>query len=437
MTVFHLRTHRSQAAPAAPTILLDWFTSGEGSTIQVRESLTADLVPSAEAMDFLRFSAAVYCADRLTPRPAMWTRTMELEFAVRDVKAWRAVAAELSAALSFLSGDKWRLAPMPSSELSRPTALPRQEVDAVCLFSGGLDSLAGAVDLLAEGKKVCLVAHYEGGQAPKVQLHVARQLARRFGADRVVLRRLFLRPSAAAARQTRPLPDTREPSMRSRSLLFLAAGLVVASGYGGNVPLFIPENGFIGINVPLTLARSGSLSTRTTHPHFMADIGALASRLRIGNPIVNPYRVLTKGEILATSRDREAVVALARETLSCAHPEAPRYAKRPQGNCGYCLPCLIRRAALHHVGLDNPNDYSFDALREVGELAGDRGSDLRALVRSLSRQARPVDILRNGPVLPADLKEFAAVYERGRHEMLTWMRAANPSSHVRGQLPTS
>jgi hypothetical protein len=32
--------------------------------------------------------------------------------------------------------------------------------------------------------------------------------------------------------------------------------LTVAVGHGPEVPLYIPENGFIGINVPLTGARA-------------------------------------------------------------------------------------------------------------------------------------------------------------------------------------
>lgn len=435
MTDFLLRTRRDQTAPPAPTVLLDWFESGDGSTIQTNRSLTDHLAPPPVATDFLRFAAAVYCADRLSPRPGTWTRSIALGLPVADIDAWLATTQDLASALGFLSGDEWRLTPIASREIEGLVVAPDQSVDAVCLFSGGLDSFTGAVDLLADGKTICLVAHYEGGQAPKAQDDLAQQLVHQFGQDRVVLRRLFLRPASPAAGQTRSLPDVRESSTRSRSLLFLAAGLAVAAGYGPDVPLFIPENGFIGINVPLTEARSGSLSTRTTHPHFMEALGDCTARLGITNAIVNPFRLMTKGEILANSRDQETLTALARRTLSCAHPEAPRYAKRKQGNCGYCFPCLIRRAAMHHVGLDDPSDYAFDAPREDAELTGDRGNDLRALVRSLARDPRPVDVLRNGPVPASEVAAFAGVYERGRREILTWIRDANPSPSIRRQLP--
>jgi 7-cyano-7-deazaguanine synthase in queuosine biosynthesis len=435
MTHFQLRTRRNQVALPAPTVLLDW--TGGGSTIQRRHSLTTDLSPPAAAIDFLRFAGAVYCVDKLAARPGTWGRSLSLDIPVRDIERWTAAAPVVAEALSFLSGDQWKLDLRPDSAPTTEAAPLASDVDAVCLFSGGLDSFTGAVDLLAEGRRVCLVAHYEGGQAPKTQEHLFRVLRRTYGRDRLVLRQIFLRPAPPSNLQTRPLPDARESTTRTRSILFLAAGLVVASGYGPDVPLLIPENGFIGINVPLTRARTGSLSTRTTHPYFMEQFERSIRALGLTNPIVNPYRTMTKGEMLANSPDRNTLFAHAPTTLSCAHPEAPRYAKRQQGNCGYCFPCLIRRASMHHVNLDDPNDYAFDVLNEATEMEQDRGADLRALIRSLNHAADPLDVLRNGPVRPEDLTAFAGVYARGRSEILTWLRATTTAARLRRQLPAS
>jgi 7-cyano-7-deazaguanine synthase in queuosine biosynthesis len=430
---FQLRTMRNQSPRLHPTVLLDYF--GAGSTIQDAGNLCTDLVPTSAAFDFFRFAAAVYCADKLAVRPSTWTRSLSIEVPVRALDDWIAVSDPLGETLSFLSGDEWIVNPISSTETVRPYEQVEDPVDAVCLFSGGLDSFAGAVDLLADGKKVCLVAHYEGGQAPKTQSYLAQQLVSEYGSDRVIFRHLFLRPSPPSSAQARPLPSERESSTRARSILFLGAGLLVASGYGPNVPLFVPENGFIGINVPLTDARNGSLSTRTTHPHFMDELTQCLARLGISNTITNPYRVITKGELLAESHGQEVLFQFARQTLSCAHPEAPRYASRPQGNCGYCFPCLIRRASLHHVGLDDPNDYAFDALSEDGEMAGNRGADLRALTRSLNRTVQAIDVLRNGSVPSVDIAAFASVFEHGRAEILNWLIDSTLSPVLRRQLP--
>ena len=55
---------------------------------------------------------------------------------------------------------------------------------------------------------------------------------------------------------------------------------------------------------------------------------------------------------------------LAPASISCAHPETPRWRNQPQGNCGYCLPCLVRRAALAQIGQDRSDDYAWDALAD-------------------------------------------------------------------------
>jgi 7-cyano-7-deazaguanine synthase in queuosine biosynthesis len=435
MTSYQLRTQPRQAAAAAPTALLDWFDgSPRHSTIQYRGSLRSRLAIPAAGLDLLKVAAAVYCADRLAERPGTWTRSIQLSVPVREPELWGAVRDQLVEAISFLSGDYWQLDVRPSAEpVGRPSEFA-EPVDAVCLFSGGLDSFTGALNLLAECKTVCLVGHHGAGQANQAQQGLWRELARRYPGQ-AILRQFFLQPAAPARDQRRPLAAFRELSQRSRSLLFLAAGLTVAAGYGPDVPLYIPENGFIGINVPLTGARAGSLSTRTTHPHFIASFSECVRRIGITNPIVNPFRIMTKGEILADCRDQQTLRELADQTLSCAHPEAARWAQAEQTNCGYCFPCLIRRASMHHVGLDKPETYTYDVLTDNAELAQDKGNDLRALIRSLNQPAKPTDVLRNGPVPAEDIAHFAGVYERGRREILAWMTAAARSRNLRQQLP--
>jgi hypothetical protein len=193
---------------------------------------------------------------------------------------------------------------------------------------------------------------------------------------------LFLRPAPHHLAQDQPLPPERETTSRSRSLLFLTSALALASSIGPAVPVYLPENGYIGVNVPLTPARSGSFSTRTTHPHFLSLLQQTARAVGINNPLVNPYRLMTKGEMLESSRNPELLRDLSRLSVSCSHPEVARYARRPQGNCGYCFPCLIRRASTARSGWDSADDYSWDALSDPALLDtdSDRSADLRAVV---------------------------------------------------------
>jgi hypothetical protein len=239
-----------------------------------------------------------------------------------------------------------------------------------------------------------------------------------------------LRPASQRSSQARPLPRGGfENTTRSRSFLFFAAGVAVADALGATQPLYVPENGFIGINVPLTPARAGSLSTRTTHPLYMRRMRTALDLLGLHHPIENPYRLATKGEALERSSNRKLLLSLAPHSVSCSHPEAPRWVKRPQGNCGYCYPCLIRRASLHHVGYDQAADYAWDALTDAALLhrSTKRGRSLRALTASLGQDERTEDVVTNGRIPNGETVAFFDVYRRGRAELRAWLTGAGPA----------
>jgi len=421
-----LRTDRTEAVAPEDTLALDWFFGNQRSTVQSSGDLLSGLHPPAHARDLLRVAVAAYITDRLVSRGRMadsWTRELELSVPVSSRVAWTGAQGSLVEALDFLSGDHWQVN-FRDTDQARGGAQAGLAADAVCLFSGGLDSLSGAIDLLDRGKRIVLVGHYEGGLAPKRQGELAAALRREYGDDKIELRHLFLRAAAPNRLQERPLPRQRENTMRSRSLLFIAAGLAVASALGPEVPLYIPENGYIGINVPLTGSRPASLSTRTTHPYFFHRLRAAFDPIGMTNRLENPYRLMTKGEMLAASPNPALLEQLAPRSLSCAHPEAVRYARLPPGNCGYCYPCLIRRAALHAVGQDTDH-YAFDIATRPELLGpGQKGASVRALIRSLAQSPSPRDVLRNGPIPDGETAKFAGMYERGRAELWQWLTAA-------------
>jgi len=411
------------SALAAGYRALDWWTE-PGGNIDAGGGLLRRIRPLAAAREFLGLAAAAYCIDRVTPRDAgSWSRQLELVVPVSNPDLWGAGLGHLETALRFLSGDEWHVRVEAAS--ARPNDQPDADpsVDSVCLFSGGLDSLTGAITLLGEQKRLCLVGHYEGGLTPGVQVALSQVLGAAYGTSAVQLRQLFLRPAPPRPNQVNSLSGARERSSRTRSLLFIAAGLAVASSNGSTTPLVIPENGFIGVNVPLTLSRTGSLSTRTTHPYFIATLGEFLKGIGIFNRLENPFRMMTKGELLVANAGNKQLQQLARQSISCAHPEAARWAKRPQGNCGYCFPCLIRRASMYKVGWDVPADYAFDVARDGRLMAGERGADLRAVRASLRAAFRASDVLRNGPIASTEILGFAGVHQRGREELALWLNA--------------
>lgn len=228
------------------------------------------LAPAPRAWDFLSFALAVNAADQALPRsksPDGWTREIELEIAVQDQRFWHSKRAELDALLRFLTTDIWKVSFLdggqPAPE-AKSLFAPRE--DSACLLSGGLDSLAGAIDLTARGRKLLAVSQIAAGDKTN-----QAQFAERIGG----LYHLQLNHNAQGWVEG-------ERSQRARSLVFLAYGLLAATSLqihrnGSATTLFVPENGFISINPPLTPDRLGSLSTRTTHPVFIAGLEELVS----------------------------------------------------------------------------------------------------------------------------------------------------------------
>jgi 7-cyano-7-deazaguanine synthase in queuosine biosynthesis len=333
-------------------------------------------LPAGTVTDFLLTSLAIWAADKLVLRrhsPDAWTRDITLSLPAAS--SWAAGLPRLAALLNFLTGDNWVLnAREGSVTLGHASPWPHAWLpQAVVLFSGGLDSLVGAIDNLEAGRQLLLVSHYDFGQLAAVQQALAAGLHEHYGPGR--LHHLGIRVQ---------FPEAPELTLRSRSLLYLALGLTAAAAFGPDTPLLVPENGWISLNPPLTLNRLGPYSTRTTHPYFLARLTALWQEADISHPLANPYQDFSKGEMLAHCRNRGLLERLFTLTISCARPEVGRWQGQGTGACGYCYPCLMRRAALDRLGWDNGRDYRVDVLSEP-EIVRHRvkGSDLRALLIAL------------------------------------------------------
>nr|WP_202800394.1 Qat anti-phage system QueC-like protein QatC [Mycolicibacterium phlei] len=281
--------------------------------------------------------------------PDGWTREFDLDIALHTPDRWVRLAQSFASALAFLTTDKWQLtfrdggfAPPPQPQ---PPRYPL--TDSVVLLSGGLDSLIGAIDLTRQGKSLFAVSQTVRGDRKK-----QGDFAKHIGD----LEHLPVNHNARTRGQ-------KEPSQRSRSLIFLAFGALAATATqryadGDTVPLYVCENGFIAINPPLTRARIGALSTRTAHPAFLGHMQDILDSAGLRIRIENPYAEKTKGEMMRECLDQELLAALASESTSCG-----RFQRYQYTHCGRCLPCQIRRAAFLSWGHDDLTEYHY---RDLG-----------------------------------------------------------------------
>ena len=218
-----------------------------------------------------------------------------------------------------------------------------------------------------------------------------------------------------------------ESTMRARSLLFLALGTAVASALPSGAPLYIPENGPISLNVPLTAGRAGTHSTRTTHPHTIDLFRQLLTALGVDVLLRTPYRFKTKGEMLRDCADQSVLGAGIHSTMSCSRPQSGRFHGRPVGqHCGYCVPCIIRRAALNAVSLDDEprNTDVLGANIQANETAGhDKRAFLIAIarLRDMSPLEVASEILSAGPIDTSELGGLTEVFRRGLVEVESFL----------------
>lgn len=425
-----IRVETSGEDSAGPAIPIRWLSDRDRSTIVLAQSgPLGQLGEHTEAAeDLLAVAIAVYCADRVVMRdegPDGWTRHIQVDVPVRRPDRWDNDLLEQ--AISFLTGDHWRLklrCGQPHPGL-RTTGRSLITPDAVALFSGGVDSLAGVCTSRQAGETMALASYYDEGSTGRLQ----KQLVATLGSDHPHCQfriEWVNRPRSTNRR------NPKEPTSRSRSLLFLALGLLVACAQGAR-RLQMAENGYIALNVPLHQGRIGSLSTRSAHPQFVDDLNQVIGGTDLGVQIDNPYLLMTKGEVAECLMQHASHVAWT--TVSCAHPAAGRWRRQPFGNCGYCYPCIIRQAGFHRFGKDD-TPYLVDPFSDLGFYGSrtERTSDIRSVARFLLDPVRRGDINATGRVGSHDMvHKLYGMYRRGVSELVNLFEART-TSEVRREL---
>src|ERR1700730_3155425 len=228
-------------------------------------------IPS-RLLDLLEIAAYVYCADRWSRRGAKtaveyhaWSRDFVFHVKVRDFEFWSLaeVGEQLSAALTFLSGDRsFEFDFQPGHETPAENLFDLKgisQADAkdarIALFSGGLDSLAGVYETLKDcGDKLCLVSHRSSQpQIGKTQDALVKALRSRFP-NRVQHYRFECNLTGERAE---------EETQRTRMFLYSATAAAIA-GTVGTKEFTIFENGITSFNFPRRQEIVNARATPTT-----------------------------------------------------------------------------------------------------------------------------------------------------------------------------
>jgi 7-cyano-7-deazaguanine synthase in queuosine biosynthesis len=144
--------------------------------VELEEFLGKKMQPLVK--DLLEIGTAVYISDLHTKRQKDLNRKIGLLMPLRNPDAWKAVRNEMERAVSFLGRDRFSIHPVRHSERAAKfeKSAEQSDKDCVCLFSGGLDSTAGAVWALENGLRPLFVSHYSNHRLGSIQKTVIRRL---------------------------------------------------------------------------------------------------------------------------------------------------------------------------------------------------------------------------------------------------------------------
>lgn len=306
-------------------------------------------VPSV-FIDLLEIAAYVYCADQALSRGgagaldlgAKWRRSIIFSIPVRHPDIWssKEVGDVLQDTLSFLSEDQYRFtftslkSPLDVDLYFEFPAGPGSEfqVDEVLLFSGGLDSFAGAVEEIIVNKhNVALVSHRSSPKIAGSQVALVKELSERSPKG--------IKPFHVPVWINKDRSLSREFTQRTRSFLYACLGATVATMFKLHRIRFY-ENGVVSLNLPVSAQVIGARATRMTHPKTLSGFAKLFSLLTGKEfQVNNPFVWKTKGEVTNVI-GRAGCADLIKETISCS-----RVYERTKvhTHCGVCSQCVDRR----------------------------------------------------------------------------------------------
>ncbi len=357
---------------AAGRQIVELDSIGSGANVNIRFEKVARIFQqhlSPRLVDLLEIASYVYSADCATNRGTAWTdggateswgRDFLFVIPVREPKFWNSaeIGPLITDVLNFLSNDKYSFTFVPlEHDRSEPQYLefgglrdwPFYAPERVVMFSGGLDSLAGAVETARAGSKLVLVSHRPVTTAAARQRKLFKEIQKEFP-DQVIHIPVWINKDERFGR---------ESTQRTRSFLYSALGTVVGQSVrAGGVRFF--ENGVVSLNLPVADEVLRARASRTTHPVALQLFQFLYSKVTERDfAIDNPYIHKTKTEVVASLSANKAAHLISL-TCSCSHS---MFKSKAQQHCGTCSQCIDRRFAITAAGLlayDPEIDYISD-----------------------------------------------------------------------------
>jgi 7-cyano-7-deazaguanine synthase in queuosine biosynthesis len=382
------------------------------------------------AFSLLYLSAIAYAIDRSVDRHIHsidgWSREFDVDIIIPDFQVFQLLEKQIDAMLSFLTGDYWSCHFVGSAAIRYGRYKNTQYFEGITqvnLFSGGMDSLIGAIDYMTDNPdgKLFLASHYDSNMSARPEQNKLKELfTQQFDKRFCFIPAVMVDPALSL-----------ENSCRSRSLMFISIALIVASYSNCNV--IVPENGSVSLNYPLSASRRSSCSTRTTHPVFLKQLKEVIAALGFTSTVDNPYMKKTKGEMVRSCSDKDYLLKIVAFSNSCGKKSKRQFFNdnSEATHCGHCMPCMYRRAAM--IGENDPTTYGnrfitlFNLKRH--NIKNTLSHDFFAMLEFLKKDLTCDDIKKElriaGMAGFEDIDEYVDLVVRTRAELASMIRADN------------
>ena len=202
----------------------------------ISQKMVANIAPAL--LDLLEIATYVYCADQAATRGgessrnygAKWRRQFQFHIPVREPDLWssRPVLSALCDTLGFLSDDEYEFT---FKKLAKPPPVDQYldfdtggaagcRVEEVILFSGGLDSVGGAIqEAIADKRSIALVSHRSSPKIDNRQKALLQDLNKHAACNQPFHIPVWINKEKVLGK---------EYTQRTRSFLYASLGAVVA-----------------------------------------------------------------------------------------------------------------------------------------------------------------------------------------------------------------
>lgn len=312
--------------------------------------------------DLLEIAGYVYAADRMIGRGAnnnvefhSWARQLNFYIKVRDIPFWSnpAVISSLSEALTFVSGDHSYSFTFEGggSDIGQRNLydheaiqLEKKDNSIIGLFSGGLDSLAGALEILTTtDKNLILVSHRSNTTGvSKIQKGIHKLLESDFP-GRIQYYSFYCNLHGERAV---------EETQRTRIFLYTTIAYSLST-LASEKEIYVFENGVTSLNFSKRADLINARASRTTHPKTLKLFENFYSLVgEQERPIVHSFLYNTKTDIFNKIKAAGKLNYI-NSTISCTKTFLSFENNSQATHCGGCSQCVDRRLAAFASGLQD------------------------------------------------------------------------------------